>query len=278
MAQTERPASNRPFQSWLMAAFLTGLVIFTAYFFMQREWWIPELASVHGADLDFEFMATLAITGFMFIVTQLALAFLVLRFSRSGTGADHPLPGRKFEVRFAIVAASVIFLVDISLFLMGEASFRKVYGAAPEDSVVVEVTGEQFAWNFRYPGPDGQFGRLNPELIDLQNNPLGIDPTDPASGDDFIRVNQMYLPVDRGARVRLRAKDVIHSFSLPHFRVKQDAVPGMEIESWFIPTRTGEFEIVCNQLCGLGHYRMRGFLTVVTETEFEEWLLREGDD
>jgi cytochrome c oxidase subunit 2 len=158
--------------------------------------------------------------------------------------------------------------------------------AMPSESeaTVVQVTGEQFAWNIHYPGPDGQFGRTDVALLDLQSNPLGLDRDDPAAKDDVTTVNQLYLPVNRPVIVRLRSKEVIHSFGVPEFRVKQDAIPGLTIPIWFVPTittaemraRTGndafQYEIACAQLCGLGHARMRGFVTVQTAEEFQKWL------
>ena len=152
------------------------------------------------------------------------------------------------------------------------------------EALVVQVTGEQFAWNVHYPGPDGVFGRTDIKLLDLQSNPLGLDRTDPAAKDDVTTLNQLYLPVNKPIIVRLRSKDVIHSFGVPEFRVKQDAIPGLTIPIWFVPnvttaemrTRTGnpefQYEIACAQLCGLGHCRMRGFVTVQTAEEFQKWM------
>jgi cytochrome c oxidase subunit 2 len=152
------------------------------------------------------------------------------------------------------------------------------------EALVVHVTGEQFAWNVRYAGPDGAFGRTDIKLIDLQSNPLGLDRSDPAAKDDVTTLNQLYLPVNRPVIVKLRSKDVIHSFGVPELRVKQDAIPGLTIPIWFVPnvttaemrTRTGnaefQYEIACAQLCGLGHARMRGFVTVQTAEEFQTWL------
>ena len=156
----------------------------------------------------------------------------------------------------------------------------------PPDSeaVVVQVTGEQFAWNVHYPGADRVFGRTDIKLLDLQSNPLGLDRSDPAAKDDVTTVSQLYLPVNQPIIVRLRSKDVIHSFGVPEFRVKQDAVPGLTIPIWFIPTittadmrtQTGnpefQYEIACAQLCGLGHARMRGFVTVQSAEEFQKWM------
>ena len=152
------------------------------------------------------------------------------------------------------------------------------------EALVVQVTGEQFAWNVHYAGPDGVFGRTDIKLLDLQSNPLGLDRSDPAAKDDVTTLNQLYLPVNKPIIVRLRSKDVIHSFGVPEFRVKQDAIPGLTIPIWFVPTvttaemrtRTGnpefQYEIACAQLCGLGHARMRGFVTVQTAEEFQKWM------
>jgi cytochrome c oxidase subunit 2 len=135
-----------------------------------------------------------------------------------------------------------------------------------------------------YPGADGVFGRTDIKLLDLQANPLGLDRSDPAAKDDVTTLNQLNLPVNQPVIVRLKSKDVIHSFGVPEFRVKQDAIPGLTIPIWFIPnvttaemrTRTGntafQYEIACAQLCGLGHARMRGFVTVQTTEEFQKWM------
>ena len=137
----------------------------------------------------------------------------------------------------------------------------------------IEVTAQQFMWNVRYPGRDGQFGRTDPTLIDDTTNPLGLDRTRSGrQGRHRRRSTRSRCRSDRAVRIRLHSKDVIHSFFLPNFRVKQDAVPGMTPEVVFVPTRTGNFELACAELCGLAHYRMRGFFNVVSQPEFDEWL------
>ena len=153
-------------------------------------------------------------------------------------------------------------------------------GRAPcdpsDEALVVRVVGEQFAWNVHYPGDDGVFGRTAPDLVDTATNPVGLDRSDSLAADDIVTINQLHLPVNRPVTIRLSSKDVIHSFGLPVMRVKQDAIPGMEIPIHFTPVmEMGDderWEIACAQLCGLGHYRMRGFLTVESEEEFEAWL------
>lgn len=154
---------------------------------------------------------------------------------------------------------------------MGLPVWGKYYAAPPSDVLTIEVISEQFAWNVRYAGVDGKFGRTSPQLISW-NNPIGLDSKDTNSKDDIVLLNDIHLPVNRPVRIRLRSKDVIHSFYVPNFRVRQDAVPGMTIDSWFVPTQTGEFELACTELCGFGHYSMKGLVNVVPPDEFETWL------
>jgi cytochrome c oxidase subunit 2 len=183
------------------------------------------------------------------------------------------------EIGVAVVEAVLLIGFAIPIWA------ARVDRVPPEnEALVVHVTGEQFAWNVRYAGPDNVFGKTDIKLIDLQSNPLGVDRSDPAAKDDVTTLNQLYLPANRQIIVKLRSKDVIHSFGVPEFRVKQDAVPGLTIPIYFIPdvttaemrTRTGnpnfQYEIACAQLCGLGHYRMRGFVTVLPQDEFQKWL------
>jgi cytochrome c oxidase subunit 2 len=146
------------------------------------------------------------------------------------------------------------------------------------------VIGQQFAWNIHYPGPDGKFGPTAAALVNPETNPIGLDRKDAAAADDVVTVNQLHLPVDKPAIVFVSSLDVIHSFGLNEMRVKQDAIPGMSTPLWFVPTVTTDqmraqrgdpqwnYEIACAQLCGLGHYRMRGFLTVDTAEQFTAWM------
>ena len=156
-----------------------------------------------------------------------------------------------------------------------------------EEATVVRVVAEQFAWNVHYPGPDRMFGRTDPKLVSAEN-PLGLDRTDPASRDDITTINQLAVPVNHPVLIHLTSKDVIHSFTLYEMRVKQDAIPGTDSPVWFIPTVTTdqmratlhkpdfEYEIACSQLCGLGHYRMRGFLSVKTDADYQAFLAQEA--
>jgi cytochrome c oxidase subunit 2 len=172
---------------------------------------------------------------------------------------------------FWTVVTAVIF---IGLAVQGNRIWAHyILTAPPADALTVEVTAQQFAWNFRYAGADGRFGRTDPRLInDANANYLGLDPKDPAGRDDVLTQNIMAVPVNRPVRVLLRSKDVTHSFFVPVLRVKQDAVPGLGISVHFTAIKTGEYEIACAELCGMQHYKMRGRLLVMSEADYENWL------
>jgi cytochrome c oxidase subunit 2 len=251
----------------------------------MTEWLgLPPLASAHGGQIDnligwiHIFMAILFVGwGGFFLYT-------LVRFRQSRNPvADYKgvTSHRSTYLVIGVAVVEAVLLIGFAIPLWA----ARIGDIPPEnESVVVQVTGEQFAWNMHYPGPDGRFGRTDIALLDLQSNPLGLDRSDPAGMDDITTVNQLYLPVNKPVIVRLRSKEVIHSFGVPEFRVKQDAVPGLTIPIWFVPTvttaemrtRTGnpqfQYEIACAQLCGLGHARMRGFVTVQTAEEFQRWV------
>ena len=255
----------------MMAVFLVFLVISSSWLFTQRRWWLPKLGSVHGASIDQVFMITLVITGVLFILLQGLLAVLVFRFGNGRSDRVRHWMGPRLEKRFALIAGIIIFGVDVTLYALGDSQWMKKWGPPPEGTPVVEVMGEQFAWNFRYPGADGVFGKTDSTLIS-SNNPFGIDKNDPASADDVMSINQLHAVVGKPIQLRIRSHDVIHSFFVPSQRIKQDAVPGMQIELWFTPKEAGQFEIACSQLCGLIHYRMRGFLVVEPQEAVDQWL------
>jgi cytochrome c oxidase subunit II len=251
----------------------------------MTEWLgMPALAASHGGQIDsligwihvFMFLLFIGWGGFF--------VYALIRFRKSRNPVANYTGVKSHASAYMEVAVAVgeaVLLIGFAIPLWA----ARVDAVPPEsESVVVHVTGEQFAWNVRYAGPDGKFGRTDLKLIDAQENPLGIDRTDPAAKDDVTSLNQLYLPVNKPIIVKLRSKDVIHSFGVPEFRVKQDAIPGLTIPIYFVPTvttaemrtRTGkpefQYEIACAQLCGLGHYRMRGFVTVQTAEEFQKWM------
>jgi cytochrome c oxidase subunit 2 len=232
---------------------------------------MPVQASTHAAELDQMSVLVHWLMLIMFVGWAVFFIFVLFRFRKSAhpkasyTGAKGKI-SKGTEVAVAIV--EVILLVFYAI-----PAWAKRVKAFPAESeaVVVRVIAEQFAWNIQYPGPDGKFGRTDISLVS-PDNPIGIDRRDQAAKDDITTINQLNLPVDRPVLVHLSSKDVIHSFGLFEMRVKQDAIPGMQIPVWFIPNRIGEYEIACSQLCGLGHFRMRGFITIQSDADYKKWF------
>jgi cytochrome c oxidase subunit 2 len=215
----------------------------------------------------------LVTTGSLFLAGYVTLGYLIWRGGRR-EAIGQRLASRRTEIVLSVVLGlGMAIVAEGGVLGIGMPVWTEYFDAAPPaDATVFEVTAQQFMWSARYPGDDGRFGRLDPRLVDEATNPLGLDRTDPAGRDDIVTINEMAVPFGRAVRIRLRAKDVIHSFFLPHLRVKQDAVPGMTPEMVFFPTTTGSFEIACAELCGLAHYRMRGFFNVLPEQEYQTWL------
>jgi cytochrome c oxidase subunit 2 len=238
--------------------------------------WLPALASRHGAGIDAMLSYLLATTGLLFLAGYIALAYFIWRGSRRDTIGPRFAKRRTEMLLSASLGLGMALVAEGGVIAIGMPVWAEYFDAtAPADATIVEVTAQQFMWNVRYPGPDGKFGRTDPKLIDDATNPLGLDRSDPAGKDDVIALNDITVPFGHAVHVLLHSKDVIHSFFLPNFRVKQDAVPGMTPEVIFFPTRTGTFEIACAELCGLAHYRMRGTFNVVSEKEFAEWLRKQ---
>ena len=237
---------------------------------------MPELASRHGAGIDAMMNYLLVTVGALFLAGYLALAWLIWQGVRRRTLGPR-LASRRAEIALSgALGLGMALVAEGGVLAIGMPVWAEYFTAAPPaDAVLIEVTAQQFMWNVRYPGPDGVFGPTAPRLIDDTVNPLGLDRRAAASHDDIVTLNEITVPINRAVRIRLRSKDVIHSFFLPHFRVKQDAVPGMTPEVVFVPTRPGTFEIACAELCGLAHYRMQGTFTVVSEQEFDGWLRRQ---
>jgi cytochrome c oxidase subunit 2 len=241
------------------------LVVVATYLFTID--WMPPLKSDRGA-IDHSIFITLLVTGFVFIVTNLLLAFFVWRYQDApGAQAAYWHDDARLEWTWTGVTALIMF----GFLFHALALWGQVQSPAPAGAMAVEVTGQQFAWNFRYPGKDGVFGRTDPKLVDpAALNFIGLDRTDAAAADDVVLPqNQLYLPEGQPVKLRLKSLDVIHSFFLPNFRVKQDAMPGIATEIWFVPTTAGSYEIACAEHCGLGHYRMRGQVHVVAPDGFD---------
>ncbi len=249
------------------------ITLVSTYFFIAKTWWLPAGASALAPAIDHHFTITFIVMGIVFVAAQLSLGVLVwmYRDRKDARKAEYSHGNLKLEIVWTVLTA--VLFVGLNLMSRGIWASER-FRAAGANAVRVEVTGMQFAWYFRYPGPDGKFGATKPELEDASaggEGALGLDTTDPASKDDVVS-GIMVVPVNREVEVILLAHDVIHSFFVPAMRFKQDAVPGLAIHMHFTPNQTCEFEIACAELCGMGHYKMHGILKVVSQDEFDKWL------
>lgn len=252
---------------WIVAlAFLVPFVV--------GPWQPPEAITALARQLDDQMLLTFAVTGVIFLVSQFALGFAVLRFGRR---RDEPARYFAHNDRWELLWTSAAAVLFLGLTLMGysawaEVRFDRARNEGGEAPLEVEVVGQQFIWNFRYAGADGRFGPVDSKLIDDSiGNPLGID-RDHADGRDDIVAPRLVVPANRRIELSMRAKDVLHSFFVPELRIKMDTVPGLITRLPFRADKPGTYEIACAELCGLGHYRMRAFLEVVEEAEFQAWL------
>ena len=275
---------NNRINAFLMIVFLVlGLA---------GAWWCNELfynktllaqpaASDHGEKIDFMLIITIAVTGVVFLLTQILLFWFAYKYQFSERRAVYYFPhNNKLELIWTVVPAIFLtLLVGLGLFY-----WFKITGDAPKDAQIVEITGKQFNWMMRYPGKDNILGRKNYRLTDASNgNALGVDWEDGASHDD-IEATEMHLVVGKPVQLVINAQDVIHDVGLVHFRLKMDAVPGIPTTLWFTPLYTTAqmkeitgnkefvYEISCDQICGSGHYSMRGVIIVETQEEYDAWL------
>ena len=248
----------------------------------------PIMSSSHGLEIDYMNGWVHWLMLILFVGWGIFFIYALFRF-RSGANPKASYEGVTSHVhRYS--EYGVIFIEALLLVGFAYPMWAKVKTQVPtinENTVEVRVIAQQFAWNVHYPGADGKFGDTNPELVDEETNPIGLNRNSPNADDDITTINQLHLPVDKPTMIYLSTKDVIHSLSLPEMRVKQDAIPGMTIPVFFTPTMTSSeflemikgtaregmgYEISCAQLCGNSHYRMRGYLTVHEENGFESWL------
>jgi len=243
---------------------------------MHFQEFLPIVASAHGHEVDRVIYWVHLFIFLLFIGWSLYFVVALFKFRKKKN------PKANYEgvhshvstvVEVGVVLFEAVLLIGFSI-----PFWAKNVTALPRGAEVIEVrvNAEQFAWNIHYPGLDGIFGKTDLKFFDKESNPMGLDPNDPAGIDDVTTINQLHLPVDKTALITLTSRDVIHSFFLPVMRVKQDVIPGMRIPIWFTPIKKGSWEIACAQLCGLGHYRMRGFLTVQSLEEFKAWLEKES--
>ncbi len=246
--------------------------------FLQR--FMPADASAHGADLDRITAYVHILMAILFVGWILYFVFVLWRFRAK----KNPVPAYKgmqshwsTGVEAGVAVVEVLLLVGLSI----PAWSRWTRSPEPATNpLVIHVVAEQFAWNVHYPGPDHVFGRRDVKFVSAMN-PLGLDRSDPAGRDDFNSLNELHVELNRPVIVHVTSKDVIHSFFLPVMRVKQDAIPGMDVPIHFTPVAQNngqQWDVACAQLCGLGHYRMRGMLFVDTRAQFDEWATMMSED
>tara|TARA_B100000700_G_C14829889_1_gene753984 strand:+ start:30 stop:857 length:828 start_codon:yes stop_codon:yes gene_type:complete len=261
--------------------------------FLNNYLGLPFPASEHALKLDYMNSWVHWLMLILFVGWGAFFIFTVIRFrAKANSKADYNGVKSNFSkyVEVGIVVFEAFLLIGFAYPIWSE--LKTDVPKVTEDTVQVRVIAQQFAWNCHYPGEDGKFGPTKPELVDEETNPVGLDRSSPAGADDIVTINQLHLPVNKLAMIYLTSKDVIHSFALPEMRVKQDAIPGMSIPVFFTPNKTSAefleeikgtgregkgYEIACAQLCGNSHYRMRGFLTVDTDEEFEAFLAEEAE-
>ena len=255
-------------QGLLFALATVVLVVVASYYFIVRDW-MPPMHSDRGA-IDTAIWWSLLVTGIVFIATNLLLAWFTWAYQDSpGAKAAYWHDNPKLEISWTAATAAIL-LVFLFNALNLWANIQNAE-TRPADALTIEIVGQQFAWNVRYAGKDGVFGRTDVRKVDAEmGNFIGLDTSDPAAADDIVAPqNILLIPEGRTALLRIRSLDVIHSFFLPNFRVKQDAMPGMTVETWFVPKVVGKSEIACAEHCGLGHYRMRGQVFVRPAAEFQ---------
>ncbi len=277
---------NNRINGFLMIVFLVmGLVgvYWCNELFRGRILGFP--ASQHGVKIDNMLYITISLTGVVFLITQVLLFWFAFKYQYSEKRKAFYFPhNNRLEVIWTVVPAiALTVLVGFGLYY-----WYQITGDAPKDSQIVEITGKQFGWIYRYPGKDGIFGKKYYKNIDgAKNNELGIIWDDQASRDDLVTTSEMYVIVNKPLKLVINSRDVVHDVGLSHFRLKMDAVPGTPTTLWFTPlftteemrVKTGkpefEYEISCDQMCGKGHYSMRGIIKVVTADEFFLWRAKQ---
>lgn len=259
--------------AWVLALLFIFAAVAIAFAMSGLYGWFPLAASAMARDYDDQFLLTLLLTGFFFILMHLILSYIVVRF-RGGRGPASYWHG---NIKWVWAVIIVMALLDLGLAVGSESLWAKLHlTGSPPNVLQIEVVGQQFVWTSRYKGPDGRFGRVKRDLVDDAINILGVDPADPAGKDDVV-LPTVFVPRGRPVELLLESKDVIHSFFVRELRLKQDAVPGMRIPLRFTADRAGRYEVACAELCGLGHHQMRTFLEVLEPEEYEKRMREELD-
>lgn len=251
----------------VVALLLIVVVVGTVVFHFLSPWWWTPIASNWGY-VDDTILITFWITGFVFVAVGLFMAYCVFRYRhQAGKKAAYEPENKKLEWWLTIVTTvGVAGMLAPGLFVWNQ------FVTVPEEAIEVEAMGQQWQWTFRLPGEDGMLGTSNPRSISYEN-PFGLNADDPNGLDDvLLEYGELHLQVDKPVKVLLRSIDVLHNFYVPQFRAKMDMVPGMITYFWLTPTKTGSYEILCFELCGSGHYAMRGTVVVDDDDDYRNWL------
>lgn len=250
----------------LLALLIVALTVGAVWTFTSGNWWFTPNISEHGGDIDKQFNLTAIVVAFAFVLSQLALAYAVVKYGRKGNErAVYSHGNNKVEWLWTIVTA----IIFIAVAVLGQMVWYRLHLVQPgANAVPVEVVAQQFQWNFHYAGADGTLGKTDARYInDGSLNFVGLDPDD-AAGKDDIQLSTLIVPVDRPVSIQMRSKDVIHSFWVPALRIKQDAVPGMNVRIHFTAKKVGKYEMTCVELCGSLHYNMKTFALVLPQDEY----------
>jgi cytochrome c oxidase subunit 2 len=261
------------------AVVLVIIALGSAYPIVTHMYVPPEDISTHGHAIDEQLADTMAEAGLAFVGAQLVLAAFIWKFTERKEGAKlSHFPGGAT----AMVAAAFILVGTevLALGFFGQKAWASVYFTPPRaDALQVQVQAGQFAFYFRYPGPDGKFGPLHPDKIDEGNsNFFGLDPANDVEARDDIVAGELAVPINREVHLMMHAKDVGHSFYVRELRLQQDFVPGLDLSLHFTATKVGHYEIVCTQLCGLGHYNMKAYLNVLSQEDFDKWMKEKASE
>ncbi len=251
----------------ILGIVLVLIVVGSVIFSFTSPWWFTPLASNWGA-IDTTLIITFVITGIVFAAVTLFMAYAVLRFRhKEGQRAAYEPENKKLEIWLTILTSiGIIAMLAPGLIVWDE------FITVPKEAKVVEVMGRQWSWAFRFPGADEKLGTVDTKYIS-DENPFGLNPRDPNGQDDLlVDESELHLPIGKPYKLLLRSTDVLHDFYVPQFRAKMDLVPGLVTYFWFTPTKIGEFEILCAELCGVAHSDMRGSVYIEEEADFQEWL------
>ena len=255
----------------VVAVVLMLVVVGTVWFHFWSPWWFTPIASNWGF-IDDTILITFWVTGVVFVAVLLFTAYCVYRYSyKEGNRAEYKPEDTKLEIWLTVLTSvGVVVMLAPGLFVWNQ------FITVPDDAVEVEVMGQQWQWSYRYPGADGVMGTSHAANIDSDNT-FGLNPNDANGQDDIlIEGDELHLQLGKPVKVLLRSIDVLHDFYVPEFRAKMDLVPGLVTSFWFTPIRTGTFDILCFELCGVGHYDMRSTVIVEEEADYQAWLAEQS--